>query len=247
MNWKNRRKFILFSSLRITAEGFTLLELLLAMTISSLLVMCILSATRAISGSRDRVEKRSQRLLEARNGLESIVAALRNVRRDSVSPDHAILGHNGEGNDRINLLVVSDKAARMGEEESDQYEMTFYLWKPSGRNLPLLMCRKDPAMDDHPEEGGVATVVAEGIVGLMFEYYTGEQWQNEWTELENRRPKAVRVTLAAMAGEREEVNRQSNEKPVVLSTIVAIHSSRGIMQSADTIEKNGGGQGGANQ
>jgi type II secretion system protein J len=204
--------------------GFTLVEVLLATTISALLVMSVVSTTKSLAGSREKVERRSGRLLEARNGLEAIVAALRNVRRDGAGKDAIVLGHDSGGqNDRINLLVIGDRRARHEGEESDQYEMMFYLWTPEGGGTPLLMCRKDHALDDHPEEGGVATVVAEGIVGLTFEYYDGEQWKQEWSELETKPPRAVRVTLAAVETE-QNTTPSGGVEPIVLSTVVAIES-----------------------
>lgn len=205
-------------------RGFTLVELLLATTISALLVMSVVSTTRSLSGSRDKIEKRSERLLEGRNGLEAIVAALRNVRRDGAGEDPVILGSNsGEHNDRINLMVIDDRRARREGEESDQYETMFYLQTLEGRRVSSLMCRKDHGLDDHPEEGGVATVVAEGIAGLTFEYYDGEQWKQEWSVLETEPPRSVRVTLAVVEPQLNTMPAVRVE-PIVLSTVVAIES-----------------------
>jgi hypothetical protein len=205
--------------------AFTLVEVLVAMTLCGLIMMSIVSSVRTLSGVKDRMERRKARLQEARHALQTIVGALRNVRRDSVAPDHAIIGKSGgrgAGNDRINLLVVDDRRSRPDGAESDQYETGFYLSKPPGRPWPVLLCRKDHALDDFFEEGGMATVVAEGITGLTFEYFTGMKWQNDWSDLEPKAPSAVRVTVAAVDSDMRNPGRRPDT--VLLSTIVSLHA-----------------------
>ncbi len=204
--------------------AFTLVEMLVALTLCSLIMMSIVSSVRTLSGVKDRMERRKARLQEARHAMQSIVDALRNVRRDSTAPDHAVIGKSGgqaSGNDRINLLVISNHRSRPDGAESDQYETGFYLAKPPGRPWPVLLCRKDHALDDFPEEGGMATVVAEGITGLTLEYFTGTKWQSDWSDLEPKAPLAVRVTVAAVDPDARELDRRPDA--VVLSTVVPIH------------------------
>jgi hypothetical protein len=212
------------------------------MTISSLLVLSIVSATRSLAGARERVDRQTGRLMEARHGLQEIASVLRNVRRDYNRREPAVLGYHesGEmGSDRINLLVVSDRRSRPEGAESDQYEVSFYLWKPAGQMLPYLMCRKDHALDEYPEEGGMASVVAEGVVGLTFEYFNGTDWQKEWSELELEPPEAVRVTIAVVEMGNERTANPPD--PMVLSTVVPIHMERpmGMEKPAEGSQEGG--------
>lgn len=204
--------------------GFTLVELLVALTIGSLLVVSAVSATRALTDTRAAVERRAERSAAARTALETIVAALRNVRRDPIERQSVIVGYSGgagRGHDRIDLLVISDRRCRPEGNESDQYEVSFRLESMAGRRLPALMCRTDHALDEHPDDGGLVTVVAEGIVGLTFEYLSGEEWLIEWPALSTRPPEAVRVTVRAATVEDAETG-PSAPSVVVLSTIVPI-------------------------
>ncbi len=201
--------------------GFTLVEVLLALTIGSLLVVSVVSATRALSTSREGVDHRCARSMEARRAMEVIVAALRNVRRDPIRGRPVIVGHSGGRSarrDAIDLLVAGDRRCRPEGPESDQHEISFYLAKQPGQPLPVLMCRRDHGLDDRPEDGGIATVVAEGIVGLSFEYYYDGLWSDEWSSAEPREPEAVRVTVAAVGPETG--SRPSVPEPLVLSTLV---------------------------
>jgi len=203
--------------------GFTLVEMLVALTIGSLLVVSIVSSTRALSGSRASVDHRIERQASARRAMEAITSALRNVRRDPIKTEPVVLGRSGgrdQGNDQIDLLVISDRPCRAGEPESDQYEMSFFLSQREDSPLPMLMCRKDHAFDEFPEDGGLVTVVAEGIVGLSFEYLREQEWLSDWPASEERPPEAVRVTVAAQNFDPARPEQPS--EMTVLSTVVAI-------------------------
>ncbi|MHC4675971.1 MAG: PulJ/GspJ family protein, partial [Planctomycetota bacterium] len=208
-------------------RAFTLVEVLVALTIGSLLVVSLVSATRALSNTRESVDRRIMRTSSARNALETIVAALRNVRRDPIRKKPAVIGYPGEPDtgDRINLQVISDSRSRPDGQESDQYEVSFYLNMLEDQQLPSLMCRKDHGLDDEHEQGGMATVVAENIVGLSFAYRRSDvEWVNEWSEFEPDAPKAVRVTVAAIDAGLQDMPVESDV--TVLSTIVPIHSNK---------------------
>jgi len=212
-------------------RAFTLLEMLLALLISTLVVIGSLSAVRTLTAARENVEGRLQRIGEAQHALEQIVAALANVRRDPTSDEPVLVGRPAgrrELGDRINLLVIDDRRARPEGPESDQYEMSFSLAQLPGRTWPVLLCRKDHAFDDHPDEGGVATVVAEGIVGLTFQYYTGAEWENEWSKLRPGPPEAVRITVTAVRTDGPPANRRPDV--VTLSTVAAIGAAQSPSQ-----------------
>ena len=214
-------------------RAFTLVEMLLAMMIGTLVVVSTVSAVRTLTAARESVDRRLRRLTETQHAMGTIAAALANVRRDPTSDQAVLVGHPGgrqDLGDRIDLLVIDDHRARPDGPESDQYEVSFSLAQLPGRTWPVLLCRKDHALDDHPDEGGVATVVAEGIVGLTFEYYTGADWQNDWSELRSGPPEAVRITLAATGTDRPEPNRPGDV--LVLSTVVAIGASKSPAQPA---------------
>lgn len=210
-------------------RAFTLVELIVALTISAMLLVSVVSTTRVLSGTRQSVERRVDQGAAARHAMETIVAALRNVRRDPTRERPVVIGRSGgrgTGNDRIDLLVISDVRGRPDGSESDQYEQSFYLTECPGRPGLVLLNRRDHALDDHPQEGGVGTIVAEGITTLSFAYYSGAEWRDEWSDLEVRAPEAVRITLTAVPAAPAEGPRPV--EPVVLSTIVALHANEPV-------------------
>ena len=212
--------------------AFTLVEMLVTLTIGSLLVVSAVSATRALAGSREALNRRVERQATARRAMETIVAALRNIRRDPIGQEPALVGKRGGSDldgDRIDLLILDSRRCRPDGAESDQYEMSFFLTQRPETELPALMCRKDHAFDDKPYDGGLVTVVAEGIVALSFEYLSGQQWMPDWPETEQRPPDAVRVTVAATntdAGGEGPALADRQLQVTQLSTVVALGKSR---------------------
>jgi len=210
--------------------AFTLVEVLVAVTIGSLLLASVVSATRALAKSRESVDLRATRESSARQAMEAIVGALRNVRCDPTSKDPLVLGVEGGGDQpggRIDLLVTSDRRCRQDATESDQYELSFFLEQRAGQPLPSLMCRRDHAFDDYPNDGGLVGVVADGIVELSFEYLSDERWQTHWSELERRLPDAVRVTVGAAVSADGEMIGQLDV--TYLSTVVVVGINRPAM------------------
>ena len=156
------------------------------------------------------------------------MADLRNVRRDPVENRPVVVGHSGGRglhHDSIDLLVISDRPARPDEVESDQHEVSFFLMDRPGRLLQTLMRRQDHALDEHPDEGGVATVIAEGVVGLSFEYYGRGEWMHDWPEHESRAPDAVRAMVMVTVAENSPTPRGRPEV-VTLSTVVPLSINR---------------------
>jgi type II secretion system protein J len=207
--------------------GFTLVEVLVTLTIGSLLVVATVSATRSLTTAREAVDRRAARVGEARRAMEAIVGGLRNVRRDPIAGKPLVVGRSGgrgAGNDAITFLAIDGRRVRAEGAESDQYEMSFRLSGAAEGRLPALLCRRDHGFDEYPEEGGVATVVAEGIVALSFEYYSKAQWYTEWPATEPRPPEAVRVTLVAATAPKPGSRRTPDT--TVLSSVVTIHANQ---------------------
>lgn len=203
-------------------RGFTLVEVLASLVVTALIVATIAGSTRTIARARERTQERVLRDQSARRALDAVVGALRQVRRDRVEDKPTVIGtpgRPGEG-DRIDMLVVNDSIIREDAAESDQQEVGFMLVTREGQMLPSLVRRRDHALDEHVNDGGIATVVAEGIVDLHFEYMTDNRWEQSWPETEPRGLQAVRVRIAAMSPPRE--GARPSEETTVLSTVVAV-------------------------
>lgn len=214
----------------MTKRGFTLVEVLASLTIAALIAVSIVSSTRGMATAREKADWRVERSLAARHAMDAVVGSLRNVRNDPVQRFPVVVGTSGgkgAANDRIDLLVLSDSPSRPDGAESDQQEVSFYLVQRGNGIFPSLVCRRDHALDEFPQEGGVATVIAEGIVGFSFAYYDGE-WFDAWSQDQTRTPKAVRVTIEA-ASTSQAARRQTtsgNVEVLRLSSVVPLRAGK---------------------
>lgn len=202
-------------------RAFTLVELLVAVTLSTLIVLSVVSAARALGHTRERVAARVERSYAARRALDEIAAALRNVRYEGDPERPALVGYppDASGAGRLDLLVTDARRVRPEGAESDECETSFFVGRPRGYEMPVLLQRRDHGLDDAPDHGGIVQIVAEGITELRFEFHADGRWVDQWPATETRLPEAVRVTVAAVAPAKE---RPSRAAPLVLTTAVAL-------------------------
>ena len=181
--------------------GFTLVELMVAATVTVLVTGSTVAILRSSAAARERVDRQMSAQQEARAGLATIAASLRNAFR-SEDANAIPRGTNGYLDDMpadsIRLFVVSRRMIRPGQPESDVMECQFFLDRPEDTAPPALMRRIDPTRNEEPDGGGVLERVAENIVGLDLTYHDGAEWCDEWTEERKNWPLAVSVRLAVL-------------------------------------------------
>jgi len=189
---------------RAPGGGFTLLELIVAMTLTVLVTGTTVVMLRSITGTRERVERYGSVHADARAAIDAVTSALRNAYR-SGSKDERLVGQDdlqgGYPSDRIRLFIVSHRPVRRGQPESDVRECELFLHQKEMNAPPSLMRRLDPTRNDRPDGGGIVEPVAANIVALDISYFEAGRWIEEWTEERTGWPRAVRVRIAAMRAE----------------------------------------------
>jgi len=159
----------------------TLVELVVAMTLTVLVAGSTVAIVRGVTAARQRVDHRAAVEQDAWRAAWTIEAALRNAYRST--GDEWFLEGIQESNgdmpaDRIRFFTVSGRDLRPGQPECDVKECEFALSSVEGEPQPVLMRRMDPARNDPPRGGGILERVAGGIVALEFAYHDGEHWQS---------------------------------------------------------------------
>jgi len=190
-------------------SGFTLVELMVGMLISSLIVGSAYAAYLAASGSWEKSRIVTQHYQHARVALAFMEQRL----RSALPPDEdANIVFEGEddldgGEDGAleadSLLFVSggDRPTRGRRNRLDLCELEFFLEPGTEGDLPALMVRKRTLptggyslLEGENEEDGELAELAPGVVGFEIEYLGEFDWADEWT-LETSLPRAVEVTL----------------------------------------------------
>ena len=186
--------------LRRHCSAFTLVELLVAMTIGVLVMGAGYGGLRTVLSAREQILVRCELHQEGRRALDEIASAVRAARAVGKVDVH-LIGRDGEFNDapddRLTLYTVTDRIARFDRPESDIYEVSFVVFRDEETGEGALWRRKDPGVDDDMEDGGILTEIAHDVVALNVEYFDGFDWLDEWLPEEAiGMPTAVRVTVA---------------------------------------------------
>ena len=179
-------------------RGFTLVEMLVAITVTTLVAGSTVAILRTSAAAARRVDEQSTVQQEARMAVLAIATALRNVHR-SPGNEQVLEGRSGELGDapadRVRVFTVTRKAVRPSGPQSDVVECEFFLAAPEAGGPPALFRRLDPTRNEPPDGGGVLERLAENVVALRIAYFDGGQWIDEWTEKNKGLPAAVRIQL----------------------------------------------------
>jgi len=181
--------------------GFTLLELLLATVVGTLVIVVALGSLRQVSHSRAEAQYYSDISAHGRYALNRIRDDLANFYR-SLNPEKMrLLGAEGgtetEATDRLRVQVVQEGwiHGKPSEGLSDIYEVEYGLCEDLAEGGTFLGRRcgaiKEATLGN---KGGTLTRVADFIQSIRFEYFDGTDWQRNWEQSQGI-PSLVRVSL----------------------------------------------------
>ena len=186
-------------------HGFTLVELIAALSVTVLVVGSTGVILRTISAARKRADLQMAAQHEARTALNAIVTAISNAHRPPVGKQPLLEGSDdwlGDAPaDRIRFFTISHRLIRHEQPESDVRQVEFALMEPEDDEAIglMLMRRTDPTLNDEPDVGGVIERIADNVVGFDVQYHDGVEWFDDWPETQRGWPTAVRVRLTVVA------------------------------------------------
>lgn len=188
------------------SSGFTLFEVVVAIAVSSLILIMVYSShssiTRAVyqvTGIADfyenvnlalgRIDKDISCAYLNRNNKNIILSGKSNFeypfngKLDFVTIDHK------------ELSILSN--SKTPYPKSDVKEIGYFLKQDKKiRDLFFLERREKRHFDDEPDSGGESDIILENVVDLKFEFKKGNDWTNNWDSKQNNTfPKFIRTTL----------------------------------------------------
>ena len=204
------RTFLKKLKLKTTAfkdnAGFSLIEVMVSLTISSVILLIIYSAHTSIT-------KAIYNLTGVADMYENLNLAINMIDRDISSAYYNRSNKNvcfiGESdfdppyNGKLNFITTEHQSfVMLGNLEtpfpkSDIREVGYYLKPdPEANGFFYLMKREENHYDDDPESGGEENILLENVIDLQFEFKKGNDWAKQWDSRErNRYPKAIKTTL----------------------------------------------------
>lgn len=198
--------------------GFTLVEVLLATIIGTLVTVIALGTFHSVSRTRDEQQRKTELLVHGRYALNRMRNDLANFYR-SMEPERMKLkGFNERSEfgqaDRLIFYMVSDKSSDPTETEGDLHEVE-YLLRHTGEQPFRLLRRYAPVRDEAlGSTGGEQTVIAGPVRTLQFVYFDGQQWLDIWQQ-QKRPPRLMRISLVL-------ADPQQPDLTVQLSQVVSL-------------------------
>jgi general secretion pathway protein J len=196
------------------SNGFTLLEVLIAVAIMSVIVT-VIYATFSTTG---RNVERAETSRDATDLARTLVAKLSNdIANAYMNPDmnapvtttiflgkkvRPDTGNEKVAYDELSLTTLTNWRTP-NSKETDLWEVGYYFkQKPDGTGSGMMRREKRELSKDSPAlEGGVEYEMTDQVASLRFRYYNGSTWTDEWdSRTQQRLPNAVEITLVLADG-----------------------------------------------
>lgn len=221
-------------------RGFTLLEMLLAMALVSVIAFSLYSSISLAYRARKQAEEAVNPYMRLAPVFEmmrpEILCAITNQSETSLAG--SFVGENNHvsdlDTDRIGFFTTGcrekDKSGSIvfvsyyiDEQNKDDMTLNGDSLKddPEHEDDSLLVLYKEVLENPLSDSGeGEVSIVSRDIVSLNAEYYDGSIWNDEWDsdEMEYVLPTAVRITLSLGEMDEETDEYKTYSKTYVLST-----------------------------
>ncbi len=221
---------------RARPRGFTLLELIVSVTVLAFITLLLYGAFAGMKNTRDGLQRVQDRYREGRTAMSRIVRDLQGAYISQHLPINQTLAVLRTGfiarrstpASRVDFNAFTNIRRDRNAHVSDQLEISYYgeeSTETSGTHD--LLRRSSQYPDAKPDKGGRVDVVCTDIdlFELSFLDPTTSQWLDSWdstqaTGQQNRMPLMVRMTLVVNGGRRGAAGRLRN--PLRFETTVVI-------------------------
>jgi general secretion pathway protein J len=192
-------------------RGFTLLEIMVSITILAVIALLIYGSFDSLSRGKkgealraDRAHQGRGAILRIARELQSAFLSLHNPQNPAlITRTTAFIGQKGNPFDRVDFAAFAHRRYERDAKESDQCEVGYFVVKdPENSEKMDLVRREQTPIDIEPKKGGVVNVLAEDVEKFELKYLdpmTG-LWVDTWDSTQvtgqpGRLPFEVRITL----------------------------------------------------
>jgi len=213
------------------AKGFTLIEVLVAMSITAILVVSVYFSFSNILLGRSRLREIMNRERQIYYTLDMIRNDIKNsylsMNKGVPEETHKTIFKSEPDSPVSHLTMTTLNHVRMQADvkQCDQTEIEYFGDRVGDDNV--LFRRESPWVDDFPERGGNVHPVLTGFKEIKFEYWKpmSKEWSEEWnTESAtniNSLPTKVKVTIIVEEGELGDTDKQ-------IETVIKLKMTRPI-------------------
>lgn len=210
------------------SDGFTLIEILVATAIASLILLMAYASYRSIFDSIKRSTGRSEFYENVNLAIMKIDQDLSSTYYTRNNKNITFISENMKGNSRLDFVTVNHNdykfsgTLRTSVRESDVKEVGYYLSEDKNTMglFHLIKREKFNYWEDDPLSGGIENVLLPNVVSLTFEFKKGNDWDDDWDSRQNNLfPKAVKTTLVVK-------NYQAQKETFEFITLINVREFR---------------------
>lgn len=218
------------------ARGFTLLEVMIAVFVLTMITTLIFTAFSSLQRSRDGIRRVSDRYREGRLALSRISHELEGayiskhlpIDVSAATVKTAFIAEPDAPADRISFNAFVNRRMDRDATESDQAEISYFgLEDPKQQGVTDLIRRINPMLDIEPEKGGRGQVLATDIDLFDLKYLDPllGQWVEDWDTTQalgkqDRLPLQVKVMLVLNGGGK--ITEDSSQSTVAFEAKVSL-------------------------
>jgi len=224
-------------------RGFTLVELLVAIVVLSLISVLIYNAFASMKRTREGIERVDDRYREGRLAMSRMVRELQSayislhvpINSSLLIQRTAFIGTTGTPADRLDFNSFSNRRMDKNSHITDQCELSYFgSPNPDSSGTTDLARRVSTLLDLEPKKGGRVEVLATDIDLFDLQYLdplTGN-WVETWdttstvTGQPARLPVQVRIVLVLNGGTRQGYDR--GQGTIRLATKVSLPIDNGL-------------------
>ena len=222
-------------------RGFTLLEVILAVTLLALIGTMIYGGFSQTALNKARVEQDVDRSRVVHMALERMVRELTmafvsthvNPSLDLRVSNTAFIGKDNARDDRIDFTSFSHRRLYRDARESDQNEISYFVTAhPDDPDVNVLARREQNRIDDDPRRGGKSQILVENVEEFNVEYYDPllSEWVQTWDTVNalgqpNRLPTQVRIRLGVTDPRRPKQVQTFGTRVVIPLTYALNHAN----------------------
>jgi type II secretion system protein J len=208
--------------------GFTLIEIMVATAIASIILIMAYASYRSIFDSIKRSTGRAEFYENVNLALMKIDQDIANIYYTRNNKNITFISENVQGNSRMDFVTVNHNDFMMGGKlstpvrQSDVKEVGYFLREAKNTMglFHLMKREKSCYWEEDPISGGTEHMLLPNVASLKFEFFKGNDWSENWDSRQNNMfPRAVKTTLVVK-------NYQAQEEKFEFITLINIREFR---------------------
>lgn len=208
--------------------GFTLIEILVATALASIILVMAYASYRSIFDSIKRSTGRSEFYENVNLALMKIDRDISNAYYNRSNKNITFICETNRSGSRLDFVTVNHADFLIAGKRStpvhmgDIKEVGYFLREAKNTVdlFHLIKREKNNYWDDTPLEGGTEHVLLPNVVSLKFEFNKGNDWVEEWDSRQNNMfPRSVKTTLVVK-------NYQAQEEKFEFVSLINIREFR---------------------